>query len=146
MFSRSCQVSLVATKLHRWSWFCFDLKTFQELQTKSPKKYQALQEIKELTDDSHYVKYKDKLKSINPPCVPFLGKRANSNPQLNSVNWRRRNCITMYRNSYYYTKTIQMFYWNSYDIFDDVLGRTKVYFLMHLEFECGLYRRWCRII
>lgn len=39
----------------------------------SPKRMQALQYVKELTDDGHNVKYTEKLRSINPPCVPFLG-------------------------------------------------------------------------
>ncbi|XP_047132929.1 son of sevenless homolog 2 isoform X1 [Hydra vulgaris] len=39
----------------------------------SPKRLQALQEAKDLTDDGHNVKYMEKLRSINPPCVPFLG-------------------------------------------------------------------------
>ena len=39
----------------------------------SPKRMQALQEAKDLTDDGHNIKYLEKLRSINPPCVPFLG-------------------------------------------------------------------------
>ncbi|XP_070577016.1 son of sevenless homolog 2-like [Ptychodera flava] len=43
--------------------------TFLEL---SPKKRQALEEAKELSAD-HLKKYQEKLRSINPPCVPFFG-------------------------------------------------------------------------
>ena len=48
--------------------FC-DLWTLQEL---SPKRSQILEEAKELSKD-HYKKYIEKLRSINPPCVPFFG-------------------------------------------------------------------------
>ncbi|XP_071800444.1 son of sevenless homolog 2-like [Asterias amurensis] len=43
--------------------------TFREL---SPRKKQALEEAKELSGD-HYKRYTEKLRSINPPCVPFVG-------------------------------------------------------------------------
>eukprot|EP00794_Sanderia_malayensis_P019912 gene19912-21859_t len=43
--------------------------TFAEI---TPKKMQALEEAKELAD-THSKKYVEKLRSINPPCVPFLG-------------------------------------------------------------------------
>ncbi|XP_031567931.1 son of sevenless homolog 1-like isoform X2 [Actinia tenebrosa] len=43
--------------------------TFAELSTK---RQQILDEAKELTSD-HYKKYIEKLRSINPPCVPFFG-------------------------------------------------------------------------
>jgi son of sevenless-like protein len=43
--------------------------TFRELHLR---KKQALEEAKELSGD-HYKKYTEKLRSINPPCVPFVG-------------------------------------------------------------------------
>jgi len=43
--------------------------TFAEL---NPKRLQALDDAKELAD-THSKKYVEKLRSINPPCVPFLG-------------------------------------------------------------------------
>lgn len=43
--------------------------TFAEL---SPRRKQILEEAKELSSD-HYKKYIEKLRSINPPCVPFFG-------------------------------------------------------------------------
>ncbi|XP_022105287.1 son of sevenless homolog 1-like isoform X2 [Acanthaster planci] len=43
--------------------------TFRDL---SLRKKQALEEAKELSGD-HYKKYTEKLRSINPPCVPFVG-------------------------------------------------------------------------
>ncbi|XP_029189589.2 son of sevenless homolog 1-like [Acropora millepora] len=43
--------------------------TFAEL---SAKRNQTLEEAKELSQD-HYKKYIEKLRSINPPCVPFFG-------------------------------------------------------------------------
>eukprot|EP00795_Rhopilema_esculentum_P002542 gene2542-737_t len=45
--------------------------TFAEV---PPKRLQALEEAKELAD-THSKRYVEKLRSINPPCVPFLGKR-----------------------------------------------------------------------
>lgn len=50
---------------------CFDF-FFSSLQELSPRRKQILEEAKELSSD-HYKKYIEKLRSINPPCVPFFG-------------------------------------------------------------------------
>lgn len=50
---------------------CSDF-VFSSLQELSPRRKQILEEAKELSSD-HYKKYIEKLRSINPPCVPFFG-------------------------------------------------------------------------
>lgn len=42
------------------------------LQAVSPRYLKTITELISLSDD-HYRKYQDKLRSINPPCVPFFG-------------------------------------------------------------------------
>ncbi len=49
-----------------------DVLVFFYDQELSPRKKQALEEAKELSGD-HYKRYTEKLRSINPPCVPFVG-------------------------------------------------------------------------
>lgn len=47
----------------------------QELSRLSPKRKQILEEIKQLAStDKGYKNYKQTLRAINPPCVPFVGK------------------------------------------------------------------------
>ncbi|ESO85451.1 hypothetical protein LOTGIDRAFT_210797 [Lottia gigantea] len=55
--------ALVSAPVHRLE------HTFKELPHKL---YKCFDEAKELNSD-HYKKYTEKLRSINPPCVPFLG-------------------------------------------------------------------------
>eukprot|EP00111_Clytia_hemisphaerica_P018336 TCONS_00054236-protein len=44
----------------------------EEFQKKSPARHQAIEYVKGFFD-RQYIKYNEKLRSINPPCIPFLG-------------------------------------------------------------------------
>jgi son of sevenless-like protein len=54
---------------HAWALFHL-FGAFQEL---SEKRKAAIDAAKELSAD-HHKKYVEKLRSINPPCVPFFGE------------------------------------------------------------------------
>ena len=59
--------------MHFQNLFCYvSIFFFSSLQELSPRRKQILEEAKELSSD-HYKKYIEKLRSINPPCVPFFG-------------------------------------------------------------------------
>lgn len=55
---------------------CYDVFLFciVTLQDVPPKLMNSLKEAKELVGD-HFKRYMEKLRSIDPPCVPFLGKK-----------------------------------------------------------------------
>ena len=47
--------------------------TFEEFEHRNHKLVKAFDDAKDLISD-HYTTYIEKLRSINPPCVPFLGE------------------------------------------------------------------------
>lgn len=89
----------------------------------SPKRLQILEEIKQIASPNHAFKnYVEKLRTINPPCVPFLGEEDREwRPHLHFVvNISVVSCTN--RVLYIYTVCVHMCIENN--------GMKYLYFIM----------------